>query len=244
MRKATLFIVILLSTVCITTGRADALTISDLLNVNTDEQPRQEQKIDKPEEPVVEAKPIEKVEIKYTVVKGDTLQSIAQKAQIDWRRLYYKNLDIKDQNQIDIGMELIIPDNEEVLDERELVVPPAIIATQTTSQPPRKVFGSVSYSNTYTKGYCTYGVATWVKIPNNWGNANQWAYNARVQGYRVDDKPEVGAVAQTSRGSSGHVALVIAVTGDNVTIKEMNFRRLNVISTRTVPSSSFRYIHL
>jgi surface antigen len=103
---------------------------------------------------------------------------------------------------------------------------------------------TVSFSNTYSPGYCTYGVASWVHVPNNWGDASDWAYQASRDGYTVSNIPKIGAVAQ-SGGGLGHVALVIAVNGSTVTIKEMNGPSgLWSVDIRSVPKSSFRYIYL
>lgn len=107
--------------------------------------------------------------------------------------------------------------------------------------------GSTSYTagNSYTPGNCTWGVKNWKpEVPNFWGNANQWDDSARASGIRVDGTPTVGAVAQTDAGWAGHVAMVIAVDGNNVTIKEMNYGSLYTINTRTVSSGEFVYIHV
>src|SRR5471030_2684267 len=71
--------------------------------------------------------------------------------------------------------------------------------------------GPISISDTYDFGYCTYWAAlrreqTGHPIPNNWGNANTWAYNALAAGYLVDHAPSVGAIMQTIAGPLGHVA--------------------------------------
>lgn len=98
--------------------------------------------------------------------------------------------------------------------------------------------------NTYGYGYCTWyvkNVISWV--PNGWGNANQWAYGARNSGHTVSGTPIVGAVAQTSRGSLGHVAVVTAVNGSSITISEMNYSGWNRISSRTANASEFVYIY-
>lgn len=105
------------------------------------------------------------------------------------------------------------------------------------------VNSSQSTYNSYTYGYCTYGVASWRSVPNDWGNANAWLYNARASGYATGNEPKVGAIAWTGSGSLGHVALVIGVSGDSVTIKEMNYIGWNIISTRTVHKSLFTYIY-
>lgn len=105
----------------------------------------------------------------------------------------------------------------------------------------------------YDWGNCTYWVyALRLKagdpIPAHWGNANSWALNAALAGYRVDHSPEPNAIMQTSGGSLGHVAYVTAV--DAVTgawtISEMNVVGLNIIDVRTYPATAalnFSFIH-
>ncbi|KAJ1957388.1 hypothetical protein GGI12_005041 [Dipsacomyces acuminosporus] len=77
-----------------------------------------------------------------------------------------------------------------------------------------------------------------------WGNANEWDDAARATGVTIDDNPVPGAVGQTNTGSAlGHVTWVASVAGDSVTIEEYNYKRFKY-GTRTVPKSSFSYIHL
>jgi surface antigen len=78
----------------------------------------------------------------------------------------------------------------------------------------------------------------------HWGNAQDWDENARALGYLVDDVPAIGAVAQTDEGRVGHVAWVSAVEGDTITIEEYNHAGPGIYSTRTVPVSDFRYVHV
>ena len=101
-----------------------------------------------------------------------------------------------------------------------------------------------TYSNTYSYGYCTYGVASWVSIPNNWGDAHQWANSASNAGYVVNTFPEVGSIATTTRGKLGHVALVIGIDENKILIKEMNSEGWNIVSQRWASISEFMYIHL
>ena len=78
-----------------------------------------------------------------------------------------------------------------------------------------------------------------------WGNANHWDETARVLGYRVDDIPAVGAVAQSDRGAVGHVAWVKEVHGDGtITIEEYNSVVAGGYSIQRVPASEFEYLHL
>nr|MBP7858083.1 CHAP domain-containing protein [Candidatus Saccharibacteria bacterium] len=52
----------------------------------------------------------------------------------------------------------------------------------------------------------------------NWGNANTWAYYARLSGWRVSSVPTAGAIFQTPAGWAGHVGIVEEVY-DNGTMK-------------------------
>ncbi|SGO70005.1 Soluble lytic murein transglycosylase precursor [Mycobacterium tuberculosis] len=80
------------------------------------------------------------------------------------------------------------------------------------------------------------------------GNAENWADNARRLGYTVNNKPAVGAVAQWNAGAFGHsgyghVAYVTAVDGSKITIEEYNYKQFSY-SRRTLPASQVsNYIH-
>ncbi|KAJ2701121.1 hypothetical protein FB645_004742 [Coemansia sp. IMI 203386] len=77
----------------------------------------------------------------------------------------------------------------------------------------------------------------------NWGNANTWNDAAKKTGVTVNNKPVPGCVAQTDAGRYGHVAWVAALSGNSVVIEEYNWIK-NKYSVRTVPKSTFNYIHL
>ncbi|WP_380164771.1 CHAP domain-containing protein [Kroppenstedtia sanguinis] len=84
----------------------------------------------------------------------------------------------------------------------------------------------------------------------HFGNATNWANNARRIGMRVNNQPAVGAVAQFNAGASGasgtfgHVAYVTAVNGSAITIEEYNYQRY-AFSKRTIPAGSVsNYIHV
>jgi hypothetical protein len=56
-----------------------------------------------------------------------------------------------------------------------------------------------------------------------WGNANQWAGNAKTNPkYDVLSSPVVGSIAVRVSGSYGHVAWVTAVNGSKITVTEQN----------------------
>lgn len=73
------------------------------------------------------------------------------------------------------------------------------------------------------------------------GNAYNWDDNARALGYRVDSVPSRGAIAESDR--YGHVAWVAAVGDGVVTIEDYNYQP-GVYDVRTVPTSSYVYIHI
>lgn len=78
----------------------------------------------------------------------------------------------------------------------------------------------------------------------HWGNAENWDDVARRLGYRVDQVPAIGAVAQSDEGLAGHVAWVSAIGPGTVTIEEYNHASPGGYGSRTVPVGDFRYLHL
>lgn len=103
-----------------------------------------------------------------------------------------------------------------------------------------------SAGNLYAPGNCTWYVKSMrPDLPNNLGNANTWYANAAAMGWNVGLTPKKGAVATTTAGALGHVAYVIGVSldGQQVTIREMNYRGLYSMNTRTVHYTEFKYIY-
>jgi N-acetylmuramoyl-L-alanine amidase len=142
----------------------------------------------------------------YTVKSGDTVQSLAAKykASVD-QIVAYNDAEIAG---IVPGEQIIIPNGQ--------VVP---VATGTSRLLTAGSFVAQYGANGYDFGYCTYYAAARSGAPSNWGNANTWAYYAALSGWTVSSTPRVGAIAQTSRGYLGHVAIVEAVSDDGTQIK-------------------------
>ena len=61
------------------------------------------------------------------------------------------------------------------------------------------------------------------ELPGAYGNAGEWGYRARREGYRVDNTPAIGSIAWSTAGGYGHVAWVSNVMGDNIEIEEYNY---------------------
>ena len=205
----------------------------------------------------VEIEPVE-----HEIERGDTLISIGDEYDIDWLRIWAKNDQLEHPDTISIGDTLVIPFEDEELDDRELPEPevievPAPAPSQqqpeqsaTASQQPRAQPAQSTQSsqprgsssgNLYVAGNCTwYAKDRRPDLPNNLGNADTWVARARAQGIPTGSQPRVGAIGQQGM----HVVYIKAVHGDGtVTVSEMNWRGLHVISERRVAASNFQYIY-
>ncbi|MFO0971641.1 MAG: CHAP domain-containing protein [Candidatus Saccharimonadales bacterium] len=139
------------------------------------------------------------------------------------------------------GETITITEPEEQLAERPLPEA-APVATAVVSPPaPGVVARNSSAGNTYIPGYCTwYAKNRRPDLPNRLGNASTWVSNAAAQGFATGSTPKAGAIGQ----QGNHVVYVEGVNADgSVTVSEMNYRGLFIISSRTVPATTFRYIY-
>src|SRR5262249_552797 len=121
-------------------------------------------------------------------------------------------------------------------------VPPA----KTLKMPDLKPAETMDYQyleNTYEPGNCTFWVASNIKVPEDLGNANTWAVNASNEGYTVSDIPKIGAVAQTSGGWRGNVAIVKDIKDGMVLLSEMNVEGLGVTDELWYPANNYNYIY-
>lgn len=107
---------------------------------------------------------------------------------------------------------------------------------------PKRVKIATASSSMFQYGSCVWFVAQ-KRAVGNWGNANQWLANARAAGFATGNTPQVGAIAWTGRGALGHVAYVIAVNGNQVTVQDSNYAGLGVITTRLTSASEWVYIY-
>lgn len=204
-----------------------------------------------PEQPIVVTQSLKPVKPKrptnpvHRVKPNDTLTSIATANKTTWLRLFQKNRQIKHPDHLTVGDTILIPFRDEKLKPREI---PAAISTPVSTDDtanvvpsPMEVTLGSSAGNTYTPGYCTwYAKSRRMDLPNNLGNAFTWVSRAAAQGIPTGSTPRVGAIGQ----SGNHVVYVERVNGDGtVTVSEMNWEGLYVISTRTAAASSFQYIY-
>ena len=82
------------------------------------------------------------------------------------------------------------------------------------------------------------------ELPAAYGHAKEWGYRAQKEGYCVDQRPAIGAIAWSTRGTHGHVAWVSNVIGDMIEIEEYNYDYTETYHRRTVKASSMTgFIH-
>ena len=82
------------------------------------------------------------------------------------------------------------------------------------------------------------------EIPAAYGNANEWGYRARLEGYRVDHTPTIGSIAWSTAGTYGHVAWVSNVMGDQIEIEEYNYGIRESYNKRVVKANTMTgFIH-
>jgi surface antigen len=175
--------------------------------------------------------------ILYTSQAGDDILALADRYQSNASLIEsFNGLDGK---APEAGMQLVIPDGV-----KPAPAPSYVNRVASTSS------GSGFYSNSrfsgngnsYYWGQCTWYVASRRAVPNNWGNAISWYYNAQYAGYNTGRAPRAGAIGWEFKN---HVVYVESVNDDGtVNISEMNYGgRPGVRHDRTVPASTFLYIY-
>ncbi len=184
--------------------------------------------------------------ITHTVKSGETLSSIGAAYNVSWHRLFDKNLELSDPNVLSIGSTLTIPKSDEQLIERviaEITAPTSTMNSAPTpmAQPSASRVQASSSGNTYAPGYCTwYAKNRRPDLPNRMGNAISWVSSAAAQGFATGSTPQSGAIGQ----QGNHVVYVESVNGDGtITVSEMNYKGLYIVSSRTVSATNFHYIY-
>lgn len=121
-------------------------------------------------------------------------------------------------------------------------LPPADLEEIPTIAPKLSTGSVQSPGNLYEPGQCVWYIKNLrPEIPNSWGNATDWLFNAQQQGWATGLEPRVGAVGWTN----GHVVLVTTVNDNGtVDITDMNGRYVPFeIGNRTFPASKYVYIY-
>lgn len=195
----------------------------------------------------------------YVVKDDDSLESIANTYGSTVAEIIALNdLEV---SGISEGMRIVIKNGTLPEKERPEYVAPVVTPVRYTysylgNTSERQGIEVIGY-NYYGGGQCV-GYAAWYRnvsgrsplspIPENWGNANTWAYAAAADGYTVNRTPEVGAIFQTPNGYYGHVGVVVGINSDgSIVVEEANYNYVAGRITRsTIPASAvgnFNYIH-
>lgn len=217
-------------------------TVAELLSVGPNTALTEIAEAVKLDQPVVNTPEV--LVMTHIVAKSETLSDIAKLYSVDWQRIFDKNINLSNPDVIDVGVVLIIPNPDEVIEPRALPIPAPVFTMPTEKKvaPAQVVVArETSTGNGYVAGYCTWYVKSRrPDLPNNLGNASSWIHNASKQGLATGSTPVVGAVGQRNN----HVVYVEAINGDGtITISDMNHQALYEITTRTVNASDFRYIY-
>lgn len=182
--------------------------------------------------------------LKHIVKSGDSLDSIAKNYKADREKIIAFNT-LPANGEITVGQEIIIPDGEKELPQEESS-PTLLERRQYTPVgngtialgDVRKFDAKRRSGNYFPYGYCTYYVAQRRSVP--WrGNAGAWLYNAKAVGYKTGKAPKVGSIVVTTDNAYyGHVAFVEKVSGDTITVSEMNYRGWGKVNTRVIHQKS------
>jgi len=190
--------------------------------------------------------------VQYTIKSGDSLDSIANKFKAEKDKIIAFN-DLPANGDIEVGKEIVIPDGQGE-------VPKATASATSSTQTGSSLISKRQYANTtggapqvsggiqlsgkggtghsFPYGYCTWYVAQKRYVP--WGgNAGTWLYHAKAAGYSTGRAPRVGAIMVTTENRYyGHVAIVEKVSGDAITVSEMNYVHFARVDRRVLSASS------
>ena len=189
----------------------------------------------------------------HAVAKGDTVASLAKKFSVSEDAIVRQNA-LSAGAQLAIGSELIIPDGKRPVEPKPVLAAKpkpakkpaasrvALAARAAAPSAAQEIadgytLEKVSNGKGFVWGNCTYFVAKYANV--TWrGNAKDWLRNAAAAGVATGSSPRPGSIV-VFKGAGydpkyGHVGIVVETEGDDVIVKDMNFRRLNEVTTRRV----------
>lgn len=190
--------------------------------------------------------------VKYVVKSGDSIDAIATKFKADKEKIIAFN-SLPADGSLDTGKEITIPDGQgeapkpatpapttgsSLIEKRQYANAEGGAPQVSGITGADKDDGKAGAGHRFPYGYCTWYVSQKRYVPWS-GNAGTWLYHAKAQGYATGRNPRPGAIMVTTENRYyGHVALVEKVSGDTVTVSEMNYAGFAKRSTRTLSASS------
>lgn len=173
--------------------------------------------------------------LKHIVKENETVQEIANKYEVKEDQIIAFN-ELPANGALTSGDEIIIPGAKKDIPEPEQddTIPSFFEPRQYAGSNGKNVENRHGKPNTFPYGYCTWYVAQQKYVP--WrGNAGAWLYNAKAAGYATGSKARTGSIVVTTDNTYyGHVAIVTRVSGDTITVKEMNYKGWGVVNTREI----------
>jgi surface antigen/LysM repeat protein len=184
--------------------------------------------------------------LSHVIVSGDTIDGIAAKYKADKGRIISFN-GLPANGELRVGDSIMIPDGKKDepvrpiapssgLERRQYATSSGGAATDVSGY--KKLDGKAGAGHRFPFGWCTWYIAQKRYVP--WGgNAGTWLYNAKSMGYKTGRTPAVGAIMVTTEDRRyGHVALVEKVSGDTITVSEMNYVKWGKVNRRVLSASS------
>lgn len=185
--------------------------------------------------------------VQYTVKSGDNIDALASKFKAEKDKIISFN-DLPANGDLTVGEEIVIPDGQGEAPKPSTQTPSSqgIIEKRqyanSTTLPDISsgtiLGGKPGAGHRFPYGYCTWYVSQKRNVP--WGgNAGTWLYHAKAAGYATGRAPRAGSIMVTTENRYyGHVAYVEKVSGDTITVSEMNYVGFAKKSTRTLSASS------
>ncbi|MBI2439474.1 MAG: LysM peptidoglycan-binding domain-containing protein [Candidatus Moranbacteria bacterium] len=185
--------------------------------------------------------------LSHTVVASDTLDALAAKYKADKEKIISFN-SLPANGELRVGDSIIIPDGQKEtpvrqetpssgLERRQYATSTGGTATDISSGY-RTLGGKPGTGHRFPFGWCTWYVSQKRYVPWS-GNAGTWLYKAKALGYKTGRKPTVGSIMVTTEDRRyGHVAYVEKVSGDTITVSEMNYVKWGKTNRRTLSASS------
>ncbi len=179
--------------------------------------------------------------IKHIIKANDNIKDIAKSYKADEEVIIAFN-NLPADGSLGEGSEgkvIIVPDGE-----KEAPVKPAPqIANNasklvSSSKFKRQTNLNPQNGHRFPYGYCTWYAASKIYVP--WGgHAKSWLANARAYGYETGKIPLAGSIVVTTENRwYGHVAYVESVSGNSITISEMNYVGWGRTSVRAISINS------
>lgn len=200
-------------------------------------------------------KPWEKIKIPpvnwiiHEIKKWETIESLAKKYNIDKEKIIAQN-NLTWSNNLEIWSTIIIPDAVKI-EQKPIYKKPNTTKYVSNDKYYFASWNSSQYINTswvyklikrtpkrnFVWWNCTWFVAQYKDVDWSW-NAKDWLKNAKAKWHPTWKTPWIGAIVvfhgRWYNPWYWHVWIVIDITKDHIIVKDMNYRKLNEVTTRKV----------